>query len=273
MAVPPASTAFGIAPYVGRAVERIRVHFRAGPDGKSAGEAFVIGVFGEWGSGKSTVLNAIGGAFTNTEQPVDGAVTLRVDFNAWRFEREEHLLIPLLKTIERTLVLYIEALRAGSAVAPEPVAPRSRWQRLLSRSQGEAFAQAIDPGAEERGWRWLRERAALLANCTIALTSAFKLKVGVPGLGDLEVAPGEAQEAVQKQLERAEARAVARAEAARKLESLYYDLYAHLRRVTRGDDPNEKRQLNFVFLIDDLDRCLPEKAVEMLEAIKLFLDV
>ena len=31
--------------------------------------------------------------------------------------------------------------------------------------------------------------------------------------------------------------------------------------------------VNFVFLIDDLDRCLPEKTLQMLESIKLFLDV
>jgi hypothetical protein len=29
----------------------------------------------------------------------------------------------------------------------------------------------------------------------------------------------------------------------------------------------------FVIVIDDLDRCLPEKALQVLEAIKLFLDV
>ncbi|MCA9712937.1 MAG: hypothetical protein KDK70_44340, partial [Myxococcales bacterium] len=36
-----------------------------------------------------------------------------------------------------------------------------------------------------------------------------------------------------------------------------------------GDD----LRLDLLFLVDDLDRCLPEKAVEVLEAIKLFLEV
>lgn len=35
----------------------------------------------------------------------------------------------------------------------------------------------------------------------------------------------------------------------------------------------ESVHLNLLFLIDDLDRCLPEKAVEMLESIKQFLEV
>lgn len=42
--------------------------------------------------------------------------------------------------------------------------------------------------------------------------------------------------------------------------------------VTKGKGGAWNR-LNLLFLIDDLDRCLPEKAVEMLEAIKLFLEV
>ena len=37
--------------------------------------------------------------------------------------------------------------------------------------------------------------------------------------------------------------------------------------------PDSPLRINLVFLVDDLDRCLPEKAIEVLEAVKLFLDV
>lgn len=42
---------------------------------------FAIGIFGGWGSGKTTLMSAIKAA-------LPAAGILAVDFNAWRFERE-----------------------------------------------------------------------------------------------------------------------------------------------------------------------------------------
>lgn len=53
-----------------------------------------------------------------------------------------------------------------------------------------------------------------------------------------------------------------------KLASYYFEFEHRLREYTTGG-----HAIRLLFLIDDLDRCLPEKAVEMLESIKLFLDV
>lgn len=266
---------YGIAPYVSRAVARIQEHLKdSGADSQRKGEAFVVGVFGEWGSGKSTVLNAIGAAFDNKSVPppsstgstVHSDVTLKIEFNAWRFEREEHLLIPLLKAIQRNLDEYIEGLREiekqdGSA---KQIADPGGWKRWLRR----AASKVGDP----EPWTWLLDRAQLLGACTIALTRMVKLKAGIPGFGEVELNPADALTAAQEQIDRA-AKVTSKMPADRPLESLYYDLYAQLRKLTRGVNEKDKTKLNFVFLIDDLDRCLPEKAVEMLEAIKLFLDV
>ena len=52
-------------------------------------------------------------------------------------------------------------------------------------------------------------------------------------------------------------------------ESLYFDVRTALRSLTQGSAP----QLKLVVLIDDLDRCLPEKAIQVLESVKLFLNV
>ena len=260
-----APTPYGIAPYVTRAVERIRQHFREPPQAGGKGEAFVIGVFGEWGSGKSTVLNAIGASFgTDAAQPTD--VTLRIDFNAWRFEREEHLLLPLLKTIQRTLDQYIASLPTASTTEQVADAVKGFWPWSKPASPPNPAA-ALASGDRDK-WKWLAERATLLGATTIALTRMFKVKAGIPGFGEVEFNPSEGLTAAQAQIDRA--RKLKTTE--REHESLYYDLYAQLRRITRGDS-SDQRQLNFVFLVDDLDRCLPEKAVEMLEAIKLFLDV
>jgi regulator of replication initiation timing len=51
------------------------------------------------------------------------------------------------------------------------------------------------------------------------------------------------------------------------LESIYLNIPKWIEEITL------LHQVNFVFLIDDLDRCLPENTLKMLESIKLFLDV
>ena len=56
---------------------------------------FAVGIFGGWGSGKTTLMKAIKAAL-----PEQGIVV--ADFNAWRFEREPQLLIPLLRPSRRT---------------------------------------------------------------------------------------------------------------------------------------------------------------------------
>src|SRR5215472_13804093 len=59
---------------------------------------FAVGIFGGWGSGKTTLMHAIKEGLA----PQHGIVV--ADFNAWRFEREPQLLIPLLDTIRAALV-------------------------------------------------------------------------------------------------------------------------------------------------------------------------
>lgn len=55
---------------------------------------FTIGIFGGWGTGKTTLLNAI-----DKELQKDKDLVI-VRFESWRYEREDQFaLIPLLKTI------------------------------------------------------------------------------------------------------------------------------------------------------------------------------
>lgn len=52
-----------------------------------------------------------------------------------------------------------------------------------------------------------------------------------------------------------------------KFNSIYYEITNELKKAV------DERYFRIVVFIDDLDRCLPDKAVELLEAIKLFLDI
>jgi predicted KAP-like P-loop ATPase len=81
---------------------------------------FAIGIFGGWGSGKTTLMRAI-------EDKLDSSRAVSVQFSAWRYEKEEHLIVPLLDTIREALVagvMSVARLRAR------------RRRRLRQRSAG-----------------------------------------------------------------------------------------------------------------------------------------
>ncbi|MEU7919342.1 KAP family P-loop NTPase fold protein [Micromonospora zamorensis] len=60
---------------------------------------FAVGIFGGWGSGKTTLMDAI-------RRELNREDTLKAAFNAWRYEREHHLIVPLLDTIRGELIEY-----------------------------------------------------------------------------------------------------------------------------------------------------------------------
>ena len=71
---------------------------------------FCIGIYGEWGIGKTTLMKSI---FTKLKAEGKGYV-VPVWFNAWRCEREDYFaLIPLLKTIELSLPRKYRNLRSA----------------------------------------------------------------------------------------------------------------------------------------------------------------
>ncbi|MEU4563070.1 P-loop NTPase fold protein [Actinoplanes sp. NPDC023936] len=58
---------------------------------------FTIGVFGEWGMGKTSLMRLIQGELDSDPEIVT------VWFNAWRYEKEEHPIVPLVGTIVHEL--------------------------------------------------------------------------------------------------------------------------------------------------------------------------
>ncbi|MES9903716.1 MAG: SUMF1/EgtB/PvdO family nonheme iron enzyme [Sedimenticola sp.] len=216
----------------------VRLHRHFALD-SPADASLVIGVFGEWGSGKSNLLQLVHESF-GLEDGADGDEkggrphpVIVVAFNPWRYEKEEHLLVPLLKTVELEIERHIRD-------------NETFWKKL---------------GLLEH----LKEGGRFAGVSALAFMGAFKGKFTlVKDVVDLEFDPekfikGVSEGAKQKEIQKP---------ALDRLESYYFEFERRLQEYTTGD-----KAFRLLFLVDDLDRCLPEKAVEMLESIKLFLDV
>ena len=287
--------AFGHAALVEQLADELQASLSQDRSG-SMEPALVVGVFGEWGSGKSRLLSSVEDELRRrdtTRPPAERAtaLTVIVPFNAWRYEREEHLLVPLLRVAEQQL------RKALDASLPADVREREQLSdRLLLVAD---LAQTI----YSHGGRELMQAALAVQGVAIKLPELktdAKEGAASPGL----LARWKALREAQAQARRLQTPISA-------LHSLYYDFLEHLRAVTgrnpkalaqhrerlklrglgwwprwstrvrsalqwllTGETPLEPQlQVNLVFLVDDLDRCLPDKAVEVLEAIKLFLEV
>ena len=246
--------------------------------------ALVAGVFGEWGAGKSHLLAATGDRIRRwPAEP--GVLNVVVEFNAWRYEREDHLLIPLLKVAQKTLEKALEAM----LLTPEFDAVRHKelWKDRVGLVAD--LARSLDA----RGGRGLLNLGFKLFGLPLELPERAKPADAGKGAAGGSTAQASAEPIWQelprlRQQRRTERRTQLPMQA---LESLYFDFLEHLKAVT-GRNPaylkkhrerlaqgwvfqNEPSDLrvNLIFLVDDLDRCLPDKAVEVLEAIKLFLEV
>ncbi len=208
-------------------VDVLCARLRRAFDTEQRTEPLVVGLFGAWGTGKTLWLQHISNQFPRPERPPPDTTptTLAITFNAWRYENEPHLIVPLLKTAERELLRL----------------PESRWKTL----------------------------AHTLGYAALAVGSGLKGELNVPMVGKLGLDLNKTWQTFQE-LQRHRHKPSLSEQAFPELASIYFDFRSTISQIVGPDaDP----RLNLLFLIDDLDRCLPEKAVQLLESIKLFLDV
>lgn len=188
-----------------------------------------FGIFGEWGSGKTSLMRMIEKELREKYL----GIALPVWFNPWRFEKEKHLIIPFLRTIHYTLEEYKESIK-------------KRDQSLFER---------------------VKDISKKIANAAYAIAYGLEGEVGFKFLRLKWVASKavEREEELNRTLEELKQGGIN----IEQFTSIYYDIIRHLEwSQEEGDKP-----LRIVIFIDDLDRCLPEKAMELLESIKLFLDL
>lgn len=179
---------------------------------------FAIGIFGSWGSGKTTLMRAI----ERELQKRPGVVT--VWFNAWRYEREEHLIVPLLDTL------------------------RDELERRAASRKGTKNARES-----------ARRTALTIGRTARAISRGLKFRVGVPltGIG---------VDADLKAIEDAFAE-----DAPIGPSSFYHRSFTELERAMKEFVAEGAERI--VVFIDDLDRCLPQNALTVLESMKLFFDL
>jgi hypothetical protein len=185
---------------------------------KNSYPKFTIGIFGEWGTGKTTLMNSIHNRLQSDQKIVI------VRFESWRYEREEQFaLIPLLKTIAFSL--------------PD----NKDYQELKQK---------------------LKRGAINFIKKTPDILSSFLAKQ----LGDeIGIMTKEMLGSFKKEFDK-------KLELLTELDkdTLYFDGFKDIQieiNKLMNKDPN----FRIIVFVDDLDRCSPKKALEVLESIKVFL--
>src|SRR3990170_5201958 len=176
---------------------------------------FTIGIYGEWGTGKTTLMKSIERNLVSKDVLANQQKILPIWFNAWKYEREENLAtVSLLKTVAYA---------------------------MTNHEKFDGLSKTIFKGLTIVGKDMMQQ---------IALQVASKKH----DTDDKEI--DEKMDYLNKLYR----------------DSVYYEgldkIREHMESI-REEDKN----CRIVVFIDDLDRCSPTKALEVLESIKLFLDI
>lgn len=204
--------------------------FRARPD-----HPVTIGVHGDWGAGKSSVLEMI-------ESGLDGEDdVLCLKFNGWRFQGFEDAKIALIEGIVTALIEKRPALTKAAGAAKD-VFRRIDWLKVAKRAGGLAVTAFTGIPTPDQVQSAVGTLEAVLADpAKIVTKENFSTAVEeVKGI----LKPSEATN-VPEEVE------------------AFRNAFDKLL--------EEAGVKQLIVLIDDLDRCLPDTAIETLEAIRLFV--
>jgi predicted KAP-like P-loop ATPase len=202
-----------------------------------------IGVFGDWGSGKSSILKIINDQLSgeNEDDLKDG--TLVLYFNGWIFEGYDDAKAALLESI---IEKFDNHKTLGNKVKDRTtkLLKSVNWMRVL----GLGFKKVVLPATAA----YVTGGASIIPS----LLSSFS-ELNSKDLTDKLRGDG----------------------AEEYLKSLIKDEVEEDSTLVREFRDDFKEMINkseikkLVVIIDDLDRCTPERIIENLEAIKLFLNV
>lgn len=195
-----------------------------------------IGVHGDWGAGKSSILEMIEAGLDGD----DGILCLK--FNGWRFQGFEDAKIALIEGIVTGLVEKRPALQKAAG-AVKKVFERIEWLKVAKKAGGLALTAFTGIPTIDQVQAIVGGLEGMLADPG-KLATATNLEAAIEGVKGFLKPAGETKNVPEEIGEFRKAFDALLAEA-------------------------KIRQL--VVLIDDLDRCLPDTAIETLEAVRLFV--
>lgn len=203
----------------------------------SKNKPVTVGVHGDWGAGKSTVL-----AMAETQFAADKGV-LCLKFNGWQFQGFEDAKAALIETI---IMELRDSKKENESVGAKAAALLKRVDYLKLAKKGAPWVFSVLTGIPHP--QQINDAVSLLKGLAESAGKDLTIENVKKAVFEAEGILKPAQEEKAPEQMRA-----------------FHKEFAELLEVAGIS--------KLIVLIDDLDRCLPNTAIETLEAIRLFLFV
>ncbi|MFN3212438.1 MAG: P-loop NTPase fold protein [Henriciella sp.] len=196
-----------------------------------------LGLFGGWGSGKSSLLQMVAEEVKNDDD------VLIIHFDAWRFQGYDDARAALLETIGHKLLDEVAANQSLHKKALSLLGRINKLRALGLLAEGAALAAGLPAfGILNRGLEGFRD--------------ALSGKGDAEDLAAMKSAVGDAEEKAKGLIKPAEVTTPPQ-----EIEQFRTELNNLLNEIDKS----------LLVFIDNLDRCLPRNAIHTLEAVRLFL--
>ncbi|MDR5810618.1 P-loop NTPase fold protein [Caballeronia sp. LZ019] len=208
----------------------------------SDGEPISVGISGNWGTGKSSLVKMVGTSLRTGQG--DGKRYLFVEFNAWLYQGFDDAKVALLQSVSDVLSQEANSRKTFVDKAIE-FGRRVQWFRAL-KIAAPAITASVVGGAVGGPIGAIFSGVSSLVSGVVKQSDLDAIKKAFDELSPelKELLKEKGSDSPQKEIEG--------------LREAFKDLLASL-------------DVTLVVLVDDLDRCMPDTAISTLEAIRLLL--
>ncbi|MEM7529120.1 MAG: P-loop NTPase fold protein [Pseudomonadota bacterium] len=226
-----------------------------------------VGIYGGWGSGKTSVMNMLRKRLDEDR----AGVTLW--FNAWKYASSD-------ETLWRALLLEI-VTALGNSGTGIPALPAKGNTEKDAETLDKRLADLKSSLYRSRSWT---EQGAVTVNWNQAVPFAMDMVLRAVGFtasqGLFNLFRWRAEDDTAKEKKRDEIKEMA-SQTMELFEREEIERFqAHVTSLEQFEDALKSlikdeiaaRNMRLYVFVDDLDRCMPDQAVSALEAIKLFMD-